>query len=215
MRRFRASERMIVSGESFANVIRQSAIELKNDKRKAVLLIVLAIGTCAAFAHLLIDKSPANAVGAVPGGHQVVGERIPREGTSDSPDAQACDERDRAAARDEYIRRIGRKIERDLFAPNPQFFPPRRESGSAKRTLARAATRPGDDEKRIERQMILAQAQSLVLQSTMISANPTAIINERIMQVGDWISGFQVTEVTPHTCKVRKNNVTVILEMSK
>ena len=64
-----------------------------------------------------------------------------------------------------------------------------------------------------EEQIIRAQARSLTLQSTMLSENPVAIINGQVLRVGEWINGFEVTEITAHACKVSKTDVTVLLKM--
>jgi hypothetical protein len=70
-----------------------------------------------------------------------------------------------------------------------------------------------EDEKEMERQAVLKQAKEMVLQSTMTSANPSAVINGRVLRLGEWLNGFQVVEISPRACKVEKRGVRVTLEM--
>ncbi len=73
---------------------------------------------------------------------------------------------------------------------------------------------PTEEEKLAARKkIVLAQAQALTLQSTIVTANPTAMINDSVLRKGDWINGFQVVEITPRTCSLVKDEITVILGM--
>ena len=203
---------MGASGHKLGNLIRRSMIELRKDKRKAFLLAVLAIGACAALVNLLVAPSSPVKAGAA---EQPAGARIAERQPDARPGESTEGDQGKSALRDRYDRGLVRKIERDIFTPNPEFSPPRQDATAVRRTVPRTTTQPGESQEAIQRQMVLAHAQSLVLQTTMISSNPTAIVNGRVMRIGDRILGFEVVEITPRACKVRKDGVTVILEMSK
>ncbi len=203
---------MGASGHNFGNLIRRSMIELREDKRKAVLLAVLAIGACAAMVNLLTAPSSPLKAGAA---EQPAGARIADRQPDAPPGETSEGDHGKFAPGDQHVRGLALKIERDIFAPNPEFFPPQQDATAVRRTVPQTTTQPGENQEMIRRQMVLAHAQSLVLQATMISSNPTAIVNGRVVRIGDRIIGFEVVEITPRACKVRKDGVTVILEMSK
>jgi len=93
--------------------------------------------------------------------------------------------------------------------PNPDFFPPEEPPPAPK-----AKATPGADaRKQAEAKAVAAQARALTLQSTVVSATPTAIINGRVLRAGEWINGFQVTHITSHTCTLEKKGISVVLEM--
>ena len=106
-----------------------------------------------------------------------------------------------------------RKVDRDLFTPHPVYFPPHQRAKIAPKivpTAADAAT-----QREALRRAVLAQAQSLTLQSTVVGSTPTAIVNGRVLRVGDWINGFCVVRISTHRCVVKKDQIEVILELSK
>jgi hypothetical protein len=53
-----------------------------------------------------------------------------------------------------------------------------------------------------------------VLQSTFIGSTPTAVVNGRVLRVGESINGFKVVEITARACVVEQGEVKVRLEMS-
>lgn len=203
---------MGASGHNFGNLIRRSMIELREDRRKAVVLAVLAIGACAALVNLLAAPRYPVKAGAA---ERPAGARIAERRADARPGESSEGDQGKSALRDQYVRGLVRKIERDIFAPNPEFFPPQQDATAVRRTVQQTTTQPGEKQEEVRRQMVLAHAQSLVLQTTMISSNPTAIVNGRVMRIGDRILEFELVEITPWACKVRKDGVTVILEMSK
>jgi hypothetical protein len=112
------------------------------------------------------------------------------------------------------------EITRDIFAPNPAYFPPEVRSTQAQVELApgEATTQPAQPPKPDPREQelaILAQARALQLQSTSISQTPTAIINGLVLRKGDWINDFEVVEIAARTCVVAKKGVKVTLRMKR
>ena len=93
----------------------------------------------------------------------------------------------------------GKRITRDVFLFQEDYYPPAKgdEAGSK-------GSRPAADS-RTKAQIVEQQARtSLALQSTFISADPTAVINGTVLRVGDWIDGFRIAEITSKTCVVEK-----------
>jgi len=183
---------------------RRLTAELKRDKKKtAVLALLVTVVAGIVGVRVLFNRpSPAKAGGAA----AVTAKRakaLNDSGTVPQPQVIRTGRKFRPG-------RFVRSTKRDMFALNPDFFPPQSSSTEAKLLTT---TAPGQTDRETERRLIQAHAQALVLQSTVVSADPTAIINGRVLQVGDWISGFKVIEITSHTCTIEKNNVKVILEM--
>ena len=103
-------------------------------------------------------------------------------------------------------------VDRDLFAPNPSYFPPHQRQNKQAPVVTpvdRAAAK-----REAERRAVQAQAQALVLQSTVVGTMPTAIINGQVLHEGDWINGFRVIEITSRACVIERKGMRVTLEMS-
>jgi hypothetical protein len=181
-------------------VWRRFVLELKHERKKAAVLSVLTVVAIICVVRLLSQNKPAAAQAstiAVPAKTVAAAHTL-------TPIASA--EKNSPALR-EYLSQAGRKITRDIFAANLELFPPDPEMA-----VGEAPVEKPQPAVNVE-QVIRAQAQSLTLQSTMASSTPTAIINGKVLGVGDWISGFQIVEITARSCKVMQNNVVVVLEM--
>ena len=104
-------------------------------------------------------------------------------------------------------------VDRDIFTPNVAYFPvgEKTEPGTVV-----SSTQVIDPTAKAEaaKQEVQARAKALSLQSTVIGAVPTAIINGRVLRVGDWISDFQVVEINSCSCQLEKSGIRVVLEMA-
>lgn len=182
-------------------------VELGRDKKKTVILAVLLVVALVAIGRLLTSGQPARVQAAV-----AVPPVVAAQPTSAAMTGEDLAVQEKSARRDAYMETFARKISRDLFQPNTDFFPPVQEVAPKATAKVEAA-----DENIAELQrrgQVQAQARSLVLQSTILGTVPTAIINGKVLRSGEWVSGFEVMEITTHTCSVRKNGVTVVLEMA-
>ena len=112
-----------------------------------------------------------------------------------------------------YVQRKRTEITRDLFAADMDAFEPL-SAGWKSNSLAPATANTAKGGSDIQKRLLRAQAQSLDLQSTMVSENPVAIINGRMLRIGEWINGFELIVITPRGCSVRKNGTTIMLDMS-
>ncbi len=119
----------------------------------------------------------------------------------------------RKIASGHHVQGKRREITRDLFAADMDAFEPL-SAGWKSNNLATATANTAKGGPDMQKRLLRAQAQSLDLQSTMVSANPVAIINGRMVRIGEWINGFKLTEVTPRGCSVRKSGTTIMLDMS-
>ena len=182
--------------------------ELRHDKKKAVLLGVLAIVAGVLILQQLAGASPAETSASVT---PVQPSASSSAASSDEVLASAAHARaltDAARRRNEYLQAMDRRIERDLFVPNSQYFSPRQEV-DAKEPV-------GESPELVEqerRNAIRMQAKALTLQSTIVGSVPTAVINGHVLRKGDWVGGFEVTGVQPRSCTVRKDDVSVVLKM--
>jgi len=182
--------------------------ELKRDKKRAAVLGVAAIVAIFVFAKLLLGGStPARATG------NSAGAAVQQSGQAAPAGAglAAADDPGQPSQRPGFL--AVRTISRDLFSPNDIYFPP--EQAKTTKAQVADATTSADAEAELHQKMVLAQAQSLLLQSTMISDSATAIINGRVLRVGEWINGFEVKDVAPMACTIEKEGVSVVLKMSQ
>ncbi len=203
---------MADSKSTVKNLLDQVTDELKADKKKVVVVGVLLVVACVVAGKLLLKpSSPARASGASSGAPSLSSQLSEPQTTRAYTNAgtSASDHAERASIRDEYLSELKQRIRRDLFTPNPDFFPIEADESTNK-----ILPNPGDQSAE-QRRLVEAEAALLAVQSTMISSNPTVIINGRVLPVGGRIDGFEVTAITPRTCTVCKNGVTVVLKMSK
>ena len=103
------------------------------------------------------------------------------------------------------------KITRDIFRINEALLPP--DDGNGATPMIDNAGADGSEEFQQRMRRIRAEEADLVLQSTIVGTSPTAIINDRVVRVGETIGGFRVIEVTARNCVVEKNEVKVRLYM--
>lgn len=103
-------------------------------------------------------------------------------------------------------------VDRDIFTPKEMYFPIEAKVKPGK--VVTAIIVDPNARKEAERREIQAQAQSLSLQSTVVGSVPMAIINGRMLHVGDWINKFQVAEITSRYCQLEKSGIRVVLEMA-
>lgn len=177
--------------------------EMNRDKKKTAVLSALVVIAGISGARLLMTKSApqATAAAAVPAASAF----SPPAAAFAAPFARSADEaRIRA-----HMDQLGRTIRRDLFVPDIRHFPPapaRAKSGGP----AKAA-----DTRRSTKEFIEGQAGKLTLQSTIVSANPIAIINGQVLRVRDVIEDFTVTKITSRNCVVERDGVAVTLHMKE
>jgi hypothetical protein len=104
-------------------------------------------------------------------------------------------------------------VDRDIFTPNVAYYPVEEK---AKPTTVVASAQVVDPTAKAEaaKLQVQAQAKALSLQSTVVGAVPTAIINGRVLRVGDWVSDFQIVEISSRSCQLEKSGIRVVLEMA-
>ena len=207
---------MVDVKSDIAGLLHQAVEALKREKKKSILLGILSVVACVLIARFLLSgSSPSQARAA-----RSASSLIYRETVSDAPSnrdtqASAGGAGERPTRGDLFVRQKRQKLARDLFALNPEYFPLERSASPVKVLTPEGELEPGQADRNVKRQIVRAQARALTLQSTMISSDPTAIINGRVLQIGETINGFEVVEIAPHACKVRKSEVMIMLEMTK
>ncbi len=193
-----------------ASLTERARDEFTRDKKKFVVLAVLAAGMC-----VLLVRAAAGP--STPARSQAASSFAPAAATFTEPVAYgpaAAAEQEARAAKERYIRSLERKITRDLFSPSPEAFPPEHAPSSVLLVPDKGQADQAGAQKLAQRRLVQAQARALVLQSTVISSNPIAIINGRVSRIGDWINGFQIKAITARDCTLAKRGVEVILEMN-
>ena len=104
-------------------------------------------------------------------------------------------------------------VDRDIFTPNLAYFPIEEKPKPSTVVSSAQIIDPAAKAEAMKLQ-VQAQAKSLSLQSTVVGAVSTAIINGRVLREGDSISDFQVVEINSRSCKLEKSGIRVVLEMA-
>jgi len=100
-------------------------------------------------------------------------------------------------------------VNRDIFTPNVAYFPVEQQDKPAQVIAATTGAL-----REAQKRQAQAQAQALSLQSTVVGLVSTAIINGRVLRVGDWINDFQVVKITSRNCQLEKSGIRVMLKMA-
>jgi hypothetical protein len=65
-----------------------------------------------------------------------------------------------------------------------------------------------------QRARIRAASRELIVRSTVMGAGkPVAVVNDKILSVGDQINGFEVIAIRPRAVEFRKDKVTIEIAM--
>lgn len=191
----------------FTNLVAQ----LKQDKRKTMILAVLAVvGLIMGAKALLGGKASAAKAQAAVASVLSTSEEITRT------QAQSSSPQGSEARRQKYIEGIDRRITRDLFAARLDVFPAVEPVPTPVQPKV-ATTEPAVevDPAELQRQAILNESRSLVLVSILEGDSSAVIINDRLLKVGERINDFEVVEISADSCQVRQKDVTVTLVLKQ
>ena len=185
--------------------------ELRRDKKRAVVLALLLVVALIVVGRQLLKSAPpskvraAAAAPAVADGPaaQYVEPVGPVEPGRPAPDVSTPGPEEQTDW----------ATHRDIFVPELDLFPPRQEPTDAGKATVTSA--PSAAHMAAKTQAIKAQAEALVLQSTVLCERPMAIINGKVLSIGDWISGFEVVSIRARACDVKKDDVEITLEMKE
>jgi hypothetical protein len=186
--------------------------ELRANKRKAGVLAVLTVVAVLLGVRLLMSGSGESPQAATA-----------QSNTTMSDVAKALQRshgahrvrREREDQRQRYIENFDASITRDLFEPDTAFFPVPKDPGEAEPEPATAPepVTPTPNPEQIRRQQIRQEARRLELQSTFVSASPTAMIDGKVLGLGDQINGFEVVKITSQSCVVKREDIEAELRL--
>ena len=200
-----------------AEIKKRLVVELKADKKKAGLVAVLTI--VAIFMGIRLAVSQGGKNGSSPSEASASVSDLPSGGWGTVPyalgEGSVAGQSAEALRRTKYIKNIDRRIVRDIFEPNQAFFPLQDQQKSTPKLQNVAPVGNPVNERAAHENVIAEQAASLSLQTIIVGSVPTAIINGRVLRVGDWINGFEIVEITAQSCVVCKEKVQVRLDMHK
>ncbi len=177
-------------------------LELQRDKKKTAIMMALGLVAAVMAGRLIVGRlGPAKASAS----QQIVATaQIAMPTSLDGMAGDAAHEQ--ANRRDEYINRITPGITRDLFHYSPETFP-LTDREKVEVGIPKGATPKPVDDKAIQKkvnELLRARARSLAgglkLQSTIIGSSPMAIINGRLLRIGQKIADFTVMSVTNRKC---------------
>lgn len=199
------------------SALSRSLDELRADKKKAGLLIgLLAVGAYLAFRSLSGESLPR------PAAATAVNTVAPAAVSPDASALLAEVRKQENQRREEYLNSVDRTMSRDVFAMNVSSYPLAEPAGPLAAVVEVTAPQgPSQSEiaeaQRLARQArqeaVRLQAATLTLQGTMLTAVPTAIINNNIVKVGDEVGGFVVKRIGQGECVIELEDVQVSLRM--
>lgn len=194
------------SGQSWKERI---VAELTRDKRKTAVLAVLFLAAAIVIGRLVLKQTssaPAQAAArtAVPAAAPAARPPVPARPAKPAKPAPGPEKK---VARP--VAMVDITLDRDIFCPNPEYFP--LHQGKSGTVLPTTGPSKKEDHQRI----VAAQAKSLDLQSTIGGDSGAAIINGRVLRVGDWISGFKLVAIRSGACVLAKDGVDVELALKQ
>jgi hypothetical protein len=191
--------------DNLDRIRRRVVFELRKDKRKTAVALGLAL-LVAVLGLKLVVSGPRTSRAAEASDPVAVlpDETVIREA------ARMYSRPSKASAKAEYIQGIDRDIQRDIFRPKLEAFS---LEGPVQATDTAVETPEGQEVEEHRRRRVEGEAQALRLQSTVVSATSTAIINGKVLTEGETINGFRVVEIKPHACLIEKEGVRIRLRM--
>lgn len=173
----------------------------RNKKQTAILGTLLLVGLIVGIRYL--KKKPDSAAAAA----SAVAVQPNVNGAGLLPSLQGPK---RTEQHDAYIRQISHDITRDLFELQHELYPivkPLAPDPIADATGPEGKVGPALEE------LVRTQAAELTLQSTIDSDIPIAVINGRVLSVGDVIESFRVVKITTGECVIERAGVQVTLKI--
>jgi hypothetical protein len=198
----------MTNGQAAHNDFRSRMMtELARDKKKSAVLAVLLMVALFVGVRMLKSKSTPETVEAAPSSIAADEPSLFISAASASDDSQSERERDL------YIRQIDHEITRDLFGFRPELYQPVKQPEPAQKDAHSPDKPPQVPVGKSLEEIVQSEASGFVLQSTIVSASPKAVINEQICGLGDVIDGFSVIEIMPGACLLEKEGVQVRLQI--
>jgi len=194
---------------SLAKFKQRLIADLKRDKKRTYLLAALAVVALIMAVRLVLAPSgPSKASAGSAAGPALV-QAAPVQQPAPSPSQEAAPKTDR-------LRRADLGVSRDIFRPNVEFFPLARAIHISGKNDPNSSPLSEDDMAmnalEAHRQAVKSQAMSLSLEGTIVSDRPTAMINGRVLSVGDRVNDFEIVEITSDGCVVAKEGERIKLE---
>lgn len=184
--------------------------EFARDKKKAVILIVLALVAVIFVGKLLLKSSPTKATAAT-SPSTIVPPEAPRAPGSGNVVANVFNVNSPRADAPKSVM----AITRDIFMPDPSIFPYVKKivDASGKVEVVENAETKRQAELKRKKALIEKQASELLLNSTITGRVPTAIINGHVLGLDGVINGFRIVKIGSKACQVKKEGITVDLIM--
>jgi len=197
--------------------------ELKRDKKRTAVMVLLLVMGGSVGGRLVITRDVPERVGAAESAGAGGANR--EKPSSGRGAGAALLEQPGQAQREQYLAQMDRTITRKLFTPVLELYRPAEGEpagahdgqagggwfGRAHEWIKRKRQVQADRLSQIA--AVRTQARTLSLQSTMLAASPTALINDRVLRVGESISGFCVKSIGAACCVLSKDGVEVELRL--
>jgi|GEM_PF-1185103 len=191
--------------------------ELMRDKKKTAMLSLLLVVAVVLGIRLVVRSLPSEAEAAVTRPPARAASAAGPAARPAPPEAEAG----RPAVDSGYLQNLKQDFRRDIFKPNTDYFAPERPAEPERAAVEAKPTGPTPEEiaaaeaRRLqaEREVIRKQAETLELQSIMLGARPTAMINDRVVRAGDEVDGFRVKTIDSGGCVVQKRDVEIRLNL--
>jgi hypothetical protein len=204
------------------------AIQLKENRGKSAVLGGLTLVLIVFVARFFVGGSP-KLVGAASVMTPAPTIDVPTDAASDADKKVAA-----AGALWTVLKEKRGLSAAEAFYFDPTFYTLDPDSKSARDAVLQstavaqekaAAAKPvdaGDDAirtARVQRAALLARvredARSLIVQSTVVSNPPTAVINAGIYGLNDQVNGFRIVSIRARQIIVEKNGITLAIQMAK
>ncbi len=176
--------------------------QLLADKQKLAVMAVLMVLGLLLWGRLMLKSVPRTAV-AEP-------DNKIAQTTPDNPDRPSAPATRLPVVK---IRDFGR-VDRDLFAFNPNYYPTLAGSESDG-SEGKSSVDPTDEQKQTQDRQaeVLSAARDLKLQTTLLGTRNRAMINGELLEEGQTIQGFELREVESRRVTLVKDDITIVLEM--
>lgn len=209
------------AGRNLADWVNRFKTELRQDKKKTTVLLVLLVTAGIVGGRFVVTHSP-------PSGAEAAVEPAATGDQNTPADLIGQNDESGRKARWAEIASLDRNITRDLFTPNTEHFPLAEGAASQSRCTSGRKSGPfqqarkwfeakqSDQRERLEYiNSVRAEAKGLSLKSIMLGRAPTALINGQVLRTGQMINGFRLKTIASDCCIVSKDGIEVELRMGE
>lgn len=197
----------------FKQIKKQLIVEIKQDRKKAGILISLFVVALFIGVKMFVNSSSPSPAGAATG-CDVFETNLKGDSASNNDKYKFSlnleNNKILATPKLSCEDNEGKEVSRNLFWINPKFFKIIKETNNTELVDAESCK---EAKFKALQEKIQKEAQGLILEGMILGDNPAAIINGKLVNISSKIQGFEIIKIVGQSCDIRKGSVILRIKM--